>query len=480
MLKTDVLVIGGSAAGLSAAVAGKSNYPDKDFFIIRKEEKVMIPCGIPYIFGSLESSDQNVLPGDVMYDKLGIRFKIGTVSSIDKVNKICKVDDETEVKFEKLVLALGSVPKVPSWLKGVEFENVFTIPKNKEYLDEMKVKLQKCKKVVTIGGGFIGVELSDELQKMGKDVTIVEILPNILSLAFDREVAIKAEETLESRGVKIKTGSGVKEILGNGEKVNGVLLNNGEKLDADAVVLSMGYHPNTKLAEDGGVALNEKGFIKVDEYMRTENPDIFAVGDCAEKRDFFTRKPNGIMLASTACAEARTAGMNLYKLCTLKTFGGTIAIFSTAIGETGFGAAGLTEKQARDEGFDIVTGTFEGIDKHPGKLPNANKQIVKLIVAKESTVIIGGEVIGGSSSGELINLIGLAIENRMSVNSILISQIGTHPLLTASPASYPLIKAAEIANKKLLNHDQLIPMKKMNHREKLNILNTIKQGGFYD
>jgi pyruvate/2-oxoglutarate dehydrogenase complex dihydrolipoamide dehydrogenase (E3) component len=113
------------------------------------------------------------------------------------------------------------------------------------------------------------------------------------------------------------------------------------------------------------------------------------------------------------------------------------------IGDTGFGAAGLTEKQAGDEGFDIVTGTFTGMDKHPGKLPNTHQQIVKLIAAKESGVILGGEVIGGFSSGELINIIGLAIENKMSINSILISQIGTHPMLTASPAAYPLIKAAE-------------------------------------
>ena len=444
MEKTDVLVIGGSAAGLSAAVAGKSNYPDKKFLLIRREEKVMVPCGIPYIFNSLADSDQNVLPGDSIYDKLGIKYKVGNVSSIDKGNKICLLDDGTEVKFEKLVLAIGSIPKIPTWLKGVELENVFTIPKNKIYLDEMKTKLENCKKIVTIGGGFIGVELSDELNKEGKDVTIVEILPHILSLAFDKELDVKAEEILQSRGVKIRTRTGAKEILGNGKKVTGVLLNNGEILDADAVILSMGYTPNTVIAKEAGIKLNEKDFIKVDEYMRTEDPDIFAVGDCAEKRDFVTRKLSKTMLASTACAEARIAGMNLYKLCTLKTFSGTIAIFSTIIGETGFGAAGLTEKQARDEGFDIVTGTFAGMDKHPGKLPDTHKQIVKLIAAKESGIILGGEVIGGLSSGELINVIGFAIENKMNINSILISQIGTHPMLTASPAAYPLIKAAEI------------------------------------
>jgi pyruvate/2-oxoglutarate dehydrogenase complex dihydrolipoamide dehydrogenase (E3) component len=136
----------------------------------------------------------------------------------------------------------------------------------------------------------------------------------------------------------------------------------------------------------------------------------------------------------------------------LKTFSGTIAIFSTAIGKTGFGSAGLTETQATTEGFEVVTGTFAGMDKHPGKLPGAHQQIVKLIVAKDSEVILGGEVIGGLSTGELINIIGLAIQNRMSLNSILIAQIGTHPMLTASPAAYPLIKAAEIANRNLSKH----------------------------
>jgi pyruvate/2-oxoglutarate dehydrogenase complex dihydrolipoamide dehydrogenase (E3) component len=155
------------------------------------------------------------------------------------------------------------------------------------------------------------------------------------------------------------------------------------------------------------------------------------------------------MLASTACTEARIAGTNLYKLSAVKTFSGTIAIFSTAIGEISFGAAGLTESIARKEEFDIVTGTFEGVDKHPGTLPGTHKQIVKLIVARESGVILGGEVMGGPSVGELINLIGLAIQNKMTVNSILTAQIGTHPLLTAPPTAYPLIKAAEVVAKKI-------------------------------
>ena len=276
----------------------------------------------------------------------------------------------------------------------------------------------------------------------------MEILPHILLSAFDEEMALEAESLLKNRGVKIETGVKVKEIIG-GKKAIGVLLDNGKKISADAVILSVGYTPNCSLAEKSGVELNKKGFILVDEYMRTENPDIFAVGDCAEKKDFFTRKTSEVMLASTACAEARIAGMSLYKLSAVKTFGGTIAIFSTMIGDTGFGVAGLTEGVAKREGFDIVTGLFEGVDKHPGSLAGTNQQVVKLIVARDSGIILGGEVIGGPSTGELTNILGLAIQNKMTINCLLTCQIGTHPLVTAPPTAYPIIKAAEVVSKKI-------------------------------
>ncbi len=446
MKTTDVLVIGGSAAGIVAATTGKSFYPDKDFMVVRKEEKVVVPCGIPYIFGTLESSEKNLIP-DAVLENAGIKLKIDDIVKIDQENKICITKKGDEIYFDKLVIATGSTPKDPTWLNGSSLKNVFLIPKDKTYLDDVKSEINDCTNIVVIGGGFIGVEVADELGKLGKKVSIVEMMPHILSLAFDRELAVKAEEIIESRGIIIKAGEGVKEITGNG-KVEAVLLNNGEKIKADAVIMSTGYQPNTGLAEKSGIKLNDMGFIKVNEYMRTENLDIFAIGDCAEKFSFLTRTLKGVMLASTACAEARIAGMNLFKLSTVRSFGGTIAIFSTSIGDTAFGAAGVTENIAKERGFEIISGIFEGIDKHPGTLPETHKQIVKLIVSKDSGVILGGEVIGGQSTGELTNLIGLAIQNRMTVNDILTSQIGTHPFLTAPPTAYPLIKVAEIIAKK--------------------------------
>lgn len=444
MRTTDVLVIGGSAAGLTSALAAKSRYPEKSVVLVRKEKNVAIPCGIPYIFGTLSSSDQNILPDGGLINA-GVEIVINEVVKIDGKKKTCLLNDETEIAYEKLILATGSTPILPNWLKGAKLKNVFTVPKNLVYLEAMKQKLERLENIVVVGAGFIGIEMSDELKKKGKNVTLVELLPHVLGLAFDQDLADEAESLLQERGVKILTEHCIKEIVGD-EQVEGVKLENKGNMSivkADAVILSMGYEPNNKLAKDLDVAINRDGFIKVDEYMRTDHPDVLAVGDCAEKRDFFTRKRSKVMLASTACAEARVAGMNLFKLCTLKTNSGTIAIFSTALNGTGFGAAGLTETIAKLEGFDVITGRFDGVDKHPGGLSNAHKQIVKLIANRDNGIILGGEVIGGASAGELTNIIGLIIQNSMDVNTLMTSQIGTHPLLTASPAAYPIIKAAE-------------------------------------
>ena len=447
MKKTDVLIIGGSATGLVAAMTAKSNYPDKNVTVIRKEEKVMIPCGIPYIYGTVGSSDNNILP-DAGLVKLGVDIVVDTVTDIDTETKKCQTESGEEFLYEKLIMGTGSMPIIPKWLKGTGLENVFTIPKNKDYLDQIQKKMESLNKIVIVGAGFIGVEVSDELNKAGKDVTLVEILPHILGATFDDEFADEAEKELSERGVTIKTNCGIEEILGEG-RVNQVRFQNGEVMDADAVILSLGYTPNTELAEKMGLELNEYGFIKADQYRRTSVPDVFAAGDCAEKMDFATGKISTIMLASTACTEARTAGLNLYELNTFSAFRGTVGIYSTCIGDTALGVAGLIEKNAVKEGFKVVTGSFTGINRHPGKFEDAHKETVKLIVSKQSCVILGGEVLGGKCAGELTNAIGIAIQNNMTINDLLMTQIGTQPLLTASPAGFPLIKAAEVVAKTL-------------------------------
>ncbi len=156
---------------------------------------------------------------------------------------------------------------------------------------------------------------------------------------------MEAQKVLSDRGVDIKCGIGIKEIVGNC-RLSKVILEDGSEIKADEVILYMGLMPNATLAKDAGILLNDKGFMIVDQYLRTNVDDIFAVGDCAE---------------------ARVAALNLYHISIVRKFVGTIGIYSTSIGDSSFGVAGLTQQHAYKENFNYVASTFEGIDRHPGK-----------------------------------------------------------------------------------------------------------------
>lgn len=186
-------------------------------------------------------------------------------------------------------------------------ENVFCAIKDVACLNRLLNSLDRVKNVVIIGGGFIGIELGDELRKRGLNVTIVEMLPHCLRVVFDEDFCVLAEEKLRERGIVVKTNANVEAILGE-KKVKAVKLNTGEELKADMVFMSVGVCPNTELAQKAGLQIGETKGIWVDEYGRTSDKDIFAVGDCAEKRSFFTKKPSNLRLVSIACYEARIAG----------------------------------------------------------------------------------------------------------------------------------------------------------------------------
>ena len=155
MLNADVLIIGGSAAGLVAAITAKSNNPDKSVMLVRKEEKVMIPCGIPYIFGTIGTSDKNILP-DGGLQKLGVEIRIDEITDVDTEKKLAGTASGESISYDKLVFATGSMPVIPQWLKGTDLKNVFTILKNKDYLDGLYHEFEGMKKIVLVGAGFIG------------------------------------------------------------------------------------------------------------------------------------------------------------------------------------------------------------------------------------------------------------------------------------------------------------------------------------
>jgi len=440
MIKTDLLVIGGSAGGILTATTAKKVHPDKKVVLVRKTKTVMVPCGIPYIFGTLNDATKNRIP-DAMILNSGVELLIDEVVKIDKENKVVTLATNEEIAYEKLVIATGSLPIIPKFIDGHDLNNVFPILKEEEYLNNLLNKLLDMKDIVVIGGGFIGVEFAEQLRKAGKNVTLVEVAEKCLWQAFDNEICDIAEQEMKENNINVRTNIKVKSILGN-EKVQEVELENGERIKADAVILGMGVIPNSNIAKEAGIKVTERNAIIVDEYMRTSEKDIFAVGDCAEKRCFFTNKSIPILLASTAVMEAKVAASNLYGLRYVRENKGTISAFSTKIFGKSFAAAGLTERRAIEEGFEIVVGKVTTMDKHPGSLPGTNKLDLSLIFAKTSGVLVGTQISGGDSVGEIINILSLAIQKGLTANELNTFQVATHPLLTASLVNYPINAAA--------------------------------------
>lgn len=215
------------------------------------------------------------------------------------------------------------------------------------------------------------------------------------------------------------------------------------------VILALGYRPNSELAQKAGLKVNRFGAIRVDTYMRTEDKNIFAIGDCAQKIDFITRRSSQVMLASIAGAESRVVASNIFSVKTMRHNLGTIGIFSTVISEETFAAAGMSEGQAKEQNVSFVIGEFKGYDKHPLAFKGTNRIHVRLLITEESASVIGAEVLGGITCGEIINTIGIAIQAKLDIYELYSYQVGTHPLLTGGPTVYPFMKALEDSIAKL-------------------------------
>lgn len=445
MESTDILIIGGSAAGITTAISARRYYPDTKILLIRKEKKVLIPCGIPYIFGTVGSPEKDLIP-DTVLTKNNVELIIDEVVSINKDLRTVETSSGRLLGYEKMVLATGSIPQVPP-IPGVELDNVFAVWKDVKYLQKMMNILDEAKDLVIIGGGFIGLEFADECKKRGvANVTVIELLPHCLLLACDEEICVRVEKELSEKGINVLVGRKVVSVIGD-KKVDYVELDNGREIKADVVILGIGVIPNVQLARDSGLEVDEKKGVYVDEFMRTSDKNIFAAGDCTRKRCFFTGRPTFLRLASIGTMEARVAGANLFRLRHRSEC--PIGVFGTVVGDLAIGSAGMTEREAREAGFDVVTGKAEAPDKHPASIPGTSNLAVKLVFEKSTHILLGGQVYGSMTSGKVANFIGALIQKRMRADEIVTFQVGTHPMLTASPISHQVENAAEIALTKL-------------------------------
>jgi NADPH-dependent 2,4-dienoyl-CoA reductase/sulfur reductase-like enzyme len=438
MKKHELVIVGGSAGGIQAAICAQKHHGLKDIVVIRPEVKAMVPCGIPYIYGTLGGVEKNILPDKLLGEA---KLKVGEVVSIDRKSKTVTLKDGEVLGYNKLILAIGSNPVQPP-IPGIGRKNVWFVRKHPDYLQELASAMDGARHVVVIGGGFIGVEFADEVRKRGQEVTIVELLEHCLQLVCTEELCIRAEEALRERGVKVITSNAVKSI-GGSDKVEFVKLESGEDIKCDMVIIGIGVLPNTKLAEEAGLEIGPTRGIKVDEFQRTTDGNIFAVGDCAEKYSFFNGQPVPVRLASVATREGKIAAANLY-LPQWRNIG-TVGVFSTVIGQTAIAMAGLTDVQARKLGYDVVIGEAEAPSKHPGTMPDAQPMRVRLTFDRRSGKMLGGCACCTMTSGEVANIMAAAIVNGMTMEQVAMFPMGTHPWLTASPLSYQITDAASDA-----------------------------------
>jgi len=447
MKNYDIVIIGGSAAGATAATTARKHYPNKSILSIRDAKSVPIPCGIPYIYGTVGDAMKNLIPVDNMMGAANIDVLVDPVVKINQeFNLVLTAAGET-VHYERLVIATGSHPVVLP-IEGMSLPNVFPIRKDVNYLQTMQSELVKAKDIVVIGCGFIGAEMAEECKKSNpeKNVRVVEVLDHALQVAFDPEFSALADKALTDQGIELLMNQKVVKIVGV-KKPESVLLESGVSLPADLVILGLGSVPNTDLAIGAGLKIGPAKGLCVNRYMQTSDSSIFACGDCADKVSFFDHKPSALRLASIATMEARIAGANLFAL--KRANDGVVGCFSTVLNKKAFAVAGLTATEANKKGYAIVVGEAESINRHPGLMPGGDLLKVKLVFEKGTGLLLGGQLYGALSAGELINAISAFVSNRMTADDLATFQAGTHPALTASPIAYQLVNAAENAVAKL-------------------------------
>jgi NADPH-dependent 2,4-dienoyl-CoA reductase/sulfur reductase-like enzyme/rhodanese-related sulfurtransferase len=448
-----VVIIGGVATGPKAAARLRRLNPEAEITILERGKILSYAgCGMPY-YVSGDVDDWRSLyatPAGIPRDSVFFR-NVKNVNvldrtlarSIDRKNKrvdIVNVEtgEHSTIPYDKLVLATGGEP-IPLPIKGVGLNNVFRLwqPEDAVAMREM-VTARNPKTAVIIGGGLIGVEMTEALTRWGIHVTVVEMMPQILPGLLDGEVAAYLARYVRSQGVDILTGSRVTEILGDDEGNVKKVITSGTEIPSEIVIIAIGVRPNTKLAKEAGLEIGKTGGIVVNEYLQTSDPDIYAGGDCVESTHLITGQKFFIPLGSTANKHGRVIANNIvgYK----EKFEGVLGTNVVKVFDYNVGKTGLTERQARDAGFDVVTALAPATDT-PHYYPNHKPLLLKLIADRKTRKIIGLQAVGPGETVKRVDVMATALTFGATVDDLPALDLGYAP-----PYSTAVDIAAHAAN----------------------------------
>ena len=450
--KKKIIIIGAVASGSKCAFKLKREKPDWDIVIYTEENLVSYSgCGLPYfIGGQIKSGDNLIIRKPEDYLKAGInlflKHRLVSINSDKKTIKVFDIENNTyfETDFDELVLATGAKPLIPN-IKNINLKNVYTL---RTIQDGVLIKEQmlKSKTATIIGAGYIGIELLEAFVRNGLNVKLIEGSNQIINV-FDEDISALIEKHIldvSSDKVEIIKSAIAQEFIEENGAIKKIKLSNGQEIETDFVVLCIGVKPAVDYVLDSGIELGYKNTIKVDKYLQTNIPNIWAIGDCAQKTHLVSKKPCWIPLGSTANKEGRTCALNLAGQ--IEEFSGVLGSAVTRYNGFTMSRTGLSEREATENGFDIITETITKKDK-AGYMPEVKNITIKVIVDKQTKKLLGAQAIGCGDADKRINTVTSAIMSEKTINDLVNLDMTYAPPF--SPSIDPLLTALANIDKKL-------------------------------
>ncbi len=409
-MSKKVLIVGGVAGGAGAAARLRRLDEAAEIIIFERGGYISFAnCGLPYYISGVISKRDHLLvqTKEAMEARFNIDIRLHSeVTAINRDTREVEVDsgDQTyRESYDYLVLSPGAAPIVPP-IPGIDREGIYTL-RNMVDVDRLKalVAQRKPRRAVVIGGGYIGIEMAENLKHLDSDVTIVEAAEQIMG-PLDVEMARVVGKTLLDKGIEIIFNDGVKSFDGQGNIE--MTLSSGRKVDADLVILAVGVKPENKLARNAGLAIGERGGIKVDDYLCTSDPYIYALGDAIEVKDIVNGRPALIPLAGPANKQARIVADNIAgRKVKYKGSQGTsiIKVFDLTAANTG-----NNEKMLQLNGIPYVK-SYTISPSHAAYYPGAIPMIVKIIFSPEGGTLLGAQIVGKDGVDKRIDMLATAL-----------------------------------------------------------------------
>lgn len=403
----NLVIIGGVAAGATAAARARRISEKAAITLFERGPYVSYAnCGLPYfVSGDIpDRSDLLLQTPEGFRDRYGVTVHVDTeILAIDRARKVVRARDaagEREVPYDKLILAQGGQPVMPP-LPGMDAAHVFklwTVPDMDRIHDFIAQRAPRH--AVVVGGGFIGLEMAEAFRQRGLETTVIELQPTVMAV-MDPEFGRRVEGELAENGVRVLTGAGVAAV-----REGSVELADGRQVPADLVLFSVGVRPELTLAKAAGLTIGPSGGLLVDEHLQTSDPDIYAAGDMVEVQQRISGRRIRVPLAGPANRQGRIAASNA--MGQAMRYAGALGTSVVKIFEATAAMTGLTEKAARDSGFDVGVAVIHK-DHHAGYYPGAEEMALKLVYDRKTTRLLGAQAFGRAGVDKRIDVLATAL-----------------------------------------------------------------------